>query len=326
MRRRAALAVVPLLLLATGLTACGNDKADEDSSDSGTTSTGTTAEGSLDGVSVTGSVGSEPKITVKDLSVSKTKAVLLTKGTGTPLNVKNQSLVDLAIYSGVDGSTLFSSWSAGQKVPIGPTANQPIKGLNDALDGVPTGSRVAFEARAGDAVTADVLTQLKLKSDDALVVVADIFSVQDPDPLDAPKGQSEKAPAGTPDVVESAGKVTGFDWKGVGDKPKKVQVITLVKGDGPKIEKDHLVTFNYFGELFKGTKAFDESYSKAPTTFAVGSGGLIPAWDESLVGVTEGSRVLIITPPDKGYGAQGSPPAIPANSTLAFVIDVLGVG
>ena len=39
-----------------------------------------------------------------------------------------------------------------------------------------------------------------------------------------------------------------------------------------------------------------------------------------------GSRVMLIIPGDLGYGKQGSPPDIPPNATLVFVIDVLGAG
>ena len=34
---------------------------------------------------------------------------------------------------------------------------------------------------------------------------------------------------------------------------------------------------------------------------------------------------MIISPPDLGYGSSAQP-NIPANSTLVFVVDVLGVG
>ena len=93
----------------------------------------------------------------------------------------------------------------------------------------------------------------------------------------------------------------------------------MVEGDGPAIEKGRLVAFDYLGEVWKGDKPFDESYSKEPITFPVGVGSVIPAWDEGLVGVKEGSRVLIIAPPDKAYGKDGQPPSIPGNATLAFV-------
>jgi peptidylprolyl isomerase len=56
----------------------------------------------------------------------------------------------------------------------------------------------------------------------------------------------------------------------------------------------------------------------------VGVQGLIPAWDKVIPGLKRGSRVLIIAPPEDGYGDREQP-NIPAGSTLAFVVDVLGV-
>jgi FKBP-type peptidyl-prolyl cis-trans isomerase len=38
-----------------------------------------------------------------------------------------------------------------------------------------------------------------------------------------------------------------------------------------------------------------------------------------------GGRRELIVPPALGYGAQGSPPDIPPNATLVFVIDLLKV-
>jgi peptidylprolyl isomerase len=39
-----------------------------------------------------------------------------------------------------------------------------------------------------------------------------------------------------------------------------------------------------------------------------------------------GGRRLLVIPPDLGYGAQGSPPAIGPNETLVFVVDLERVG
>jgi peptidylprolyl isomerase len=58
--------------------------------------------------------------------------------------------------------------------------------------------------------------------------------------------------------------------------------------------------------------------------FGVGVNGHIPAWDKVIPGLKQGSRVLIIAPPKDGYGSRGQS-GIPANSTLTFVVDVLGV-
>ncbi len=58
--------------------------------------------------------------------------------------------------------------------------------------------------------------------------------------------------------------------------------------------------------------------------FPVGVGQVIPGFDEGLVGQTIGSRILLVIPPEKGYGAEGNQQAgIAGTDTLIFVIDLL---
>ena len=49
---------------------------------------------------------------------------------------------------------------------------------------------------------------------------------------------------------------------------------------------------------------------------------VIPGWDEGIVGLRKGGRRLLIIPPDKGYGPNGTPDGtIAPNETLIFVVD-----
>ena len=161
---------------------------------------------------------------------------------------------------------------------------------------------------------------------DTVLFVIDVLSVEPKDVLDAPKGKQVDAPADAPKVVESGDKVTGIDFSAAPKKaPTKLQVIPLVEGDGPAAKAGRLVTFNYYGAVWGSKKPFDSSFSRcAPVPFGVGVKGLIPAWDKVIPGLKQGSRVLIIAPPGDAYGAQAQS-GIPANSTLTFVVDVLGV-
>jgi peptidylprolyl isomerase len=107
-----------------------------------------------------------------------------------------------------------------------------------------------------------------------------------------------------------------------GDPPGELVVETVVEGDGPQVQDGDLLVVDYVGVLWDDGTEFDSSWDDdAPSTFPLGTGGVIEGWDQGLVGQKVGSRVLLVVPPDLGYGDQGSG-NIPANATLVFVIDL----
>src|SRR6478735_3940785 len=76
-----------------------------------------------------------------------------------------------------------------------------------------------------------------------------------------------------------------------------------------------------------GGEEFDSSWSRnaEPFTFTLGKSEVIPGWDQGLEGMKVGGRRELIIPPELAYGKAGSPPAIPPNETLVFVIDLESV-
>jgi len=113
--------------------------------------------------------------------------------------------------------------------------------------------------------------------------------------------------------------------KATAAKPSaKVVKQVLSQGKGPVVTKGSLLVADYLGQVWKG-KVFDNSYDRGqPAAFPIGVGKVIPAWDETLVGVKAGSRVELVVPPAKGYGTQGNSQAgIKGTDTLIFVVDVI---
>jgi FKBP-type peptidyl-prolyl cis-trans isomerase len=51
---------------------------------------------------------------------------------------------------------------------------------------------------------------------------------------------------------------------------------------------------------------------------------VVKGWTQGLSGQSVGSQVLLIIPPDLGYGSTAQE-KIPANSTLYFVVDILHI-
>ena len=96
-------------------------------------------------------------------------------------------------------------------------------------------------------------------------------------------------------------------------------------GDGQEGEKFNIVTVNYTGLLEDGTK-FDSSLNpgRTPFRFTVGAGQVIQGWDQGLIGMKIGGTRKLTIPPELGYGSRDNGP-IPANSTLIFEIDLLGI-
>ncbi len=111
-----------------------------------------------------------------------------------------------------------------------------------------------------------------------------------------------------------------------GPAPTKLIIKDLITGTGATAAAGKQLTVNYVGVLYKGGKEFDSSWKRNQTfPFTLGQGSVIPGWDKGLVGMKVGGRRELIIPSNLAYGKAGSPPTIPANAALVFVVDLVGV-
>ncbi|HUB75030.1 MAG TPA: FKBP-type peptidyl-prolyl cis-trans isomerase [Solirubrobacteraceae bacterium] len=110
-----------------------------------------------------------------------------------------------------------------------------------------------------------------------------------------------------------------------GPAPSKLETKDLIVGTGAEAKDGDSVTVNYVGVLYKNGKEFNASWeTKEPFTFTLGKGQVIKGWDQGVVGMKVGGRRELVIPAALAYGAKGSPPKIPANEALVFVVDLLG--
>jgi FKBP-type peptidyl-prolyl cis-trans isomerase len=112
-----------------------------------------------------------------------------------------------------------------------------------------------------------------------------------------------------------------------GPPPNHLVEKDLIKGTGPAAKPNSTVTVQYVGVLYKTGKQFDASWNDGagqPIQFSL-AGGVIKGWSEGIPGMRVGGRRELIIPPSLAYGKKGSPPKIPPNATLVFVIDLHSV-
>jgi FKBP-type peptidyl-prolyl cis-trans isomerase len=96
-------------------------------------------------------------------------------------------------------------------------------------------------------------------------------------------------------------------------------------GNGDVAKEGSHVRVHYTGWLTTGKK-FDSSVDAGkPFDFTIGNGEVIKGWEEGVAGMKVGGKRQLRIPPALAYGAAGYPGAIPANATLIFDIQLLGV-
>ena len=129
--------------------------------------------------------------------------------------------------------------------------------------------------------------------------------------------------SGTGNFPAVSGDDTPVIAAGSGSEPtSKVLVKTLKQGDGAVVCPGATIKANYVGALWNGT-VFDSSYQKGqPIEFSLNQ--VVKGWTYGLAHTHVGDRVELVIPASLGYGGQARG-NIPANSTLVFVVDIVGV-
>lgn len=251
--------------------------------------------------------------------VIETKVIV--EGTG-PKFTGNE-LVDME-FVGVNGGTgqVFQSSKfdgtdfASQYLKAGDTPD-----FCSALSGVREGSRVAILFPAPLAHAGQGVPDLGVGPTDSIVFVFDLLKVFLPRATgEAQASAGEGFPAlvldpktGQPGITPSKNAA-----------PTEFKLHTTIEGRGEVVEIGQIVTVHYTGYIWETGEVFDSSWeSGKPAQFQLAEGQLIAGFIKAIEGQTIGSQVITVLPPSEGYGdvVQGS---IPANSTLIFVIDILG--
>jgi FKBP-type peptidyl-prolyl cis-trans isomerase FkpA len=121
------------------------------------------------------------------------------------------------------------------------------------------------------------------------------------------------------------------DTTGTTSAPQGVDSVTELKieelktGDGKEAKSGQTVSVHYTGWLTNGTK-FDSSLDrKAPFSFNLGAGMVIPGWDQGVAGMKVGGKRKLTIPSHLAYGERGAGGVIPPNSTLVFEVELLEV-
>lgn len=296
-----------LIAVAASLVLAGCGKGDSDG-------------GGLDDVKV--SSAKSPKVTVdKGFTTAKTTSKVIKKGGGDALAEGDAVKVNYVAVNGRTGKQFDSSFKSAKPITVTLSETAVLPGFVKGLEGQKVGSRVLVAIPPKDGF-GQAQKQLDIKKNDTMVFLFDIVSKV---PTEV-TGAAKKLPADVPQIVLDADKHPSKFAKTskTDDKVTKESAHIVIQGTGDKLAEGQTLTAQYVGQVYPDGDVFDESWSSSARSFQVGTGQLIKCWDDQLVGQRIGSRVVLVCPGDKAYGAN--PPAggkIKKNDALIFAIDLL---
>jgi FKBP-type peptidyl-prolyl cis-trans isomerase len=329
-RRSLLLAAVPAGLVA--LAGCGDDKSDSSKASASPSPSVSSAPppkivaGPLPAITAGTRFGEKPAVAKGAGEPSKNLAVKTVIAGGGRAIAENDFIQANYLGQIWDTAKVFdNSYDKKRPLVLQLAQGQVIDGWRYALAGKKVGSRVeiavppalgygkAGEPRAG------------IKGTDTLVFVIDV--IDSFNSKSSAKGKPvAQSDASLPKVATSTdGSVPKVTVPKTAP-PKKLVSTYVLEGDGPELKADQAVLCQFQGLVWDGGKTFQRTY---------GSGRLaqfsleqmqqaVKGLAQGLTGKKVGSRVLIVVPPELGYG--NTPPsggAIKKGSTLVFTVDIL---
>jgi FKBP-type peptidyl-prolyl cis-trans isomerase len=144
----------------------------------------------------------------------------------------------------------------------------------------------------------------------------------EPSSSEPPKDLKPKK-ADLPELPKGAGEIDADAPEELTPTASGLYYRILRKSEGTKPKASDSVEVHYKGWLDNGTQ-FDSSYDRGQT-ISFSLGGVIKGWTQGLQLVGEGGMIELEIPHELGYGARGSPPKIPANATLHFLVELKAV-
>lgn len=332
MRRRSLLLAAVPAGLAT-LAACGDGKSDSSKASASATPSASAppppkiVEGPLPAITAGTKFGEKPTVAKGQGDPSKDLAVkTIIPGSGRPVAENDFVQANYLGQIWATGKVFDNSYDRHRPLVLQLAQGSIIDGWRYALMGKKAGSRVQIAVPPTWGYGKSGNAQAGIKGTDTLVFVIDVIdsfnSKSSAKGKPVPQNDAALPTVGT----NTDGSAPDIKIDNKSAPPKKLVSNYVLQGDGPEVTADQTVLCQFKGVVWASGKTFQETY---------GSGRLaqfsleqmqqaVKGLAQGLTGKKVGSRVLVVIPPDLGYG--NTPPSggvVQKGSTLVFSVDIL---
>jgi FKBP-type peptidyl-prolyl cis-trans isomerase 2 len=311
--RRAAIVVLVVALFGS-LTGCT-------STSTSANCTPTPAGPVSDGIKVTGAYGSKPTVKIgAPISVKTTERTVLIPGKGAPAATGDEVTVDFTLFNAKSGAEVTSTdYTSGSEQSFVVDTKLYLVGLIKTIHCSAAGSRVVGVIPPKDSWGDVGSDNLGVAADESIVFVADIVTVLP----GRSTGKDQPAKAGFPKVTLAKDGTPSVVIPKA-DPPTELKVAVLKLGNGKVIATGDTVRLQYVGLNWTTGEVWVQTWGHSNPLVGT-TDGFIDGFGAALVGQTVNSQIIVIIPPDRGYGAAGGPEGsgIGPTDTVVYVVDIL---
>lgn len=275
-------------------------------------------------IDVSGSFGSKPQVDFPTPIVTDdTEATQAVQGEGERITAGQPVRIEVGIFNGATGDEIQSTEFDGNGI-LTMAGESTLPAVGKALECATVGSRIVVAASPKDAHNGTAIAELNVADDDSFIFVFDVLDSY----LPKADGTPQSPNPGDPVVVTAPNGTPGITIPKSGNSsvepPEELVTSVLQRGDGDEIEAGAYAVLHYTGVLWDTNKVFDSTWAdNAAQVFQLTENSVVKGFLDGLVGQKVGSQVLLVIPPELGYGDAGNG-AVPADATLVFVVDILG--
>ena len=271
------------------------------------------------GVTATGEPGKKPTVKFHTpMTVQNNTYAVLQKGNGATVQDGDRLCTQGTVYNAKDGSQTMSTWEK----------NTPDCSI---VLNTNTTNESYYKVFVGQKVNATIAFGVNDQNSSGTSYLMVMTIISRAKALSRAEGKTvTNIPSNLPKVTLASNGKPSLELNGYQPDGKLV-VQPLIKGEGAAVKSTQTVDAQYTGWYANsdGTlHQFDSSWDRGSSSqFSLSQ--VITGWKNGLTGQTIGSQVLLVIPPDLGYGSTDQTDSstgkvtIPANSTLYFVVDIL---
>ena len=106
-----------------------------------------------------------------------------------------------------------------------------------------------------------------------------------------------------------------------------MRIKDLQTGQGAAAEHGQVATIHFIGWIdekgVRGREVYNSRNQGQPVSFVIGTDGVMPGWNDGVLGMQAGGKRMLLVPPSMAWGEREIEGVVPANTAMMFRFELI---